>query len=247
VLKTVQNILVSHLRNIYLNIWEKMEVPRDFKNAHIVTIFKKGDKSVCGNYRNISLLPTAGKAQAIILLKRLIPIAEQILPESQHGCRPNRGIIDMIFVARQVLDKSKEHRVPPHLIFYDLEKAFDSSCRETLWMILAKFGLSPRFRSIVRAFHDGMTGQVLHHGTASPEFPIQTGVKQGCVLAPTLSSLYIAALHQTFTEAAASNINISTRLNGIVFNLGRLRAKSKCQTILVNELQYADNIYSYVL
>jgi len=35
----------------------------------------------------------------------------------------------------------------------------------------------------MQELHDGMTGQVLHRGTTSPLFPIQTGVKQGCVLA----------------------------------------------------------------
>ena len=82
--------------------------------------------------------------------------------------------------------------------------------------------LTPRFFSIVRALHDGMTGQVLYNGTASPEFPIQTGVKQGCVLAPTLFSLYLAALHQALPETAASDVGILTRLEGNVFNLRRL-------------------------
>lgn len=241
VFKTANSLLAPHLHNIFLNIWEKAEVPSDFKDALIVTIFKKGDKSVCGNYRGISLLSTAGKVLAVILLKRLVPIAEEILPETQHGFRPGRGTIDMIFVARQLLEKSKEHRVPLHLIFFDLEKAFDSICRETLWRILAKFGLPSRFISIVRALHDGMTGQVLYRGTTSPEFSIQTGVKQGCVLAPTLFSLYLAALHQTLPETATSDVNISTRPEGNVFNLGRLRAKTRCQTIPVNELQYADD------
>ena len=121
---------------------KKTEVPSDFKNALIVTIFKKGDKSICGNYRGISLLSTAGKVLSVILLKRLIPVAEEILPETQHGFRLNRGTVDMIFVARQLLEKSKEHRVPLHLIFFDLEKAFDSICRETLWTLLGKFELN---------------------------------------------------------------------------------------------------------
>ena len=41
--------------------WDEAELPQDFKDAKIVTIFKKGDRSQCGNYLGISLLSTAAK------------------------------------------------------------------------------------------------------------------------------------------------------------------------------------------
>jgi len=83
VLKCGIHILGPLLHNIFLNIWEKKSLPIDFKNTLIVKIFKKGDKSDCGNYRGISLLSTAGKVFTTILLRRLHPIVEEILPETQ--------------------------------------------------------------------------------------------------------------------------------------------------------------------
>ena len=63
----------------------------------VISIYKKGDRSNCGNYRGISLLSTAGKILAKFLLKKLQTIAEVILPESQCGFRRSRSTIDMIF------------------------------------------------------------------------------------------------------------------------------------------------------
>lgn len=49
--------------------------------------------------------------------------------------------------------------------------------------------------------HDDMTARVIQQGAESEEFSISYGLKQGCVLAPTLFSLCLAALpmkpHQT--------------------------------------------------
>ncbi|MGH0140998.1 UNVERIFIED_CONTAM: hypothetical protein FKN15_055705 [Acipenser sinensis] len=63
-------------------VWEEESMPGDLRDTVIVTIFKKGDKSDCGNYRGISLLSATGKVITRILLNRLLPVAEELLPES---------------------------------------------------------------------------------------------------------------------------------------------------------------------
>ena len=47
--------LVHHLHRLFLKIWDNEEVPQELKDASIVTIFKKGSRTECGNYRGISL------------------------------------------------------------------------------------------------------------------------------------------------------------------------------------------------
>ena len=48
--------LKEKLLEILRECWTTEIIPQEFKDALIVTIFKKGDKAQCGNYRGISLL-----------------------------------------------------------------------------------------------------------------------------------------------------------------------------------------------
>ncbi|VDM05195.1 unnamed protein product [Schistocephalus solidus] len=47
---------------------------------------------------------------------------------------------------------------------------------------------------MVRQLHDGMTARVTDNGTVSEAFAVTNGVKQGCVLVPTLFSLMFSAM-----------------------------------------------------
>ena len=91
-----------------------------------MTIFKKGSRTEYGNYRGISLLSVAEKILAKVLLNRLLPLSESIIPETQCGFRPGRGTTDMIFSAQQVQENCREQGRDICLAFIDITKAFDS-------------------------------------------------------------------------------------------------------------------------
>ena len=58
-----------------------------WKKAPLITIFKKSNKMVCGNYHSFSLLLTPGKAFPRVLLNRLSGVAKNLLPDDQCGFR----------------------------------------------------------------------------------------------------------------------------------------------------------------
>ena len=125
-------------------VWEEEEVVGDWKDAEIVPIPKKGNLQVCDNWRGISLLDAVGKIFARVVQERLQVIAENILPESQCGFRKGRGCIDMIFAARQLVEKTREHDDSLFVLFIDLRKAYDSVPRSALWRVLEKVGVPPK-------------------------------------------------------------------------------------------------------
>jgi len=74
VLKYGGTSLKENFLELYNTCLEKMALPQDFKDALIVTIYKKrGERSECGNHRGISLLSIAGKILAKIVLNRVKP------------------------------------------------------------------------------------------------------------------------------------------------------------------------------
>ena len=125
--------LFSRLHQLITNAWEVGSVPQAWKDASIVTIYKKGDRTDCGNYRGISLLSIAGKIFARILLNRLSThITPEVLPETQYGFRGNRSTVDMIFCLRQLQEKCIEQDRPLYMVLVDFSKAFDTVGRTGL-------------------------------------------------------------------------------------------------------------------
>ena len=76
----------------------------------------------------------------------------------------------------------------------DLTKAFDLVSRNGLFKILPLIGCPPKLLSFIKSFHDGTQGTVQYYGSMSEAFNINCGVKQSCVLAPTLFNIFFSVL-----------------------------------------------------
>ena len=235
--------LLEKLHQLFTLIWQEETLPQDFKDASIIHLYKrKGNRQACDNHRGISLLSIAGKVLARVLLNRLIEHLERgHLPESQCGFRKDRGTIDMVFAARQLQEKCQEQNTDLYSTYVDLTKAFDTVSREGLWRIMSKYGCPHKFITIVRQFHDGMLARVQDGGESSAPFAVTNGVKQGCVLAPTLFSIMFSAMLSDAFRDKDMGISIRYRMDGSVFNLRRLQAKTKVSEDSINDLLFADD------
>ena len=154
--------LHRRLHDLIKTAWNQEQIPAEWRTSDIVTIYKKkGDRSDCNNSRGISLLSTASKVLAKIMLTRLTKhLTETTLPETQCGFRKERSTCDMIFVARQIQEKCHEQNRELYIAFIDLAKAFDTVNRELLWNVLTRFGVPNKFLAILKSLHDNMTARV---------------------------------------------------------------------------------------
>jgi hypothetical protein len=107
--------LHSEINKLIMLIWNREELPHQWKGSIVVPIHKKADKTDCSNYRGISLLSTSYKILSNILLSRLIPRADEITGDLQCGFRRN----DQIFYIRQILQKKWEYNGTVHQLFMD--------------------------------------------------------------------------------------------------------------------------------
>ena len=176
------------------------------------------------------------------MLNRLIVDLEHgLLPESQCGFRGGRGTVDVIFAARQPQEKCQEQYDDLFITFIDLTKVFDTDCTDGLWLIMEKFGCPRKCTALVRQLHDGMRATVLDNGDTSDSFPVTNGVKQGCVLTRTLFRMVFAAMLHDASKDNDDGIQLKYRTDEGVFNLRRLKAKTKVKVATLRELLFADD------
>ncbi|KAK2180435.1 hypothetical protein NP493_443g04030 [Ridgeia piscesae] len=188
-------------------------VPQAWKDANIATIYKKGDRTDCGNYRENSLLSIAGKIFARILLNRLSThITPEVVPETQCGFRGNRSTVDMILCLRQLQIKCIEQDRQLYMVFVDFSKAFDTVGRTGLWQLPRKYGCPDKFITItmIAALHAGMMANVSVGGEVSESFGVTNGVK--------LFSIFLSAMLDEAFRDMGGGVYIQYRQNADLCN-----------------------------
>ena len=91
--------------------------PSDWQLGVISPLAKKGEKSMCENYRGITLLSNSGNVYTRILEKRLRACVDSLLNVSQYGFCPGRGTTDAIFVVKVLLEKCWEWGIDKYVLF----------------------------------------------------------------------------------------------------------------------------------
>lgn len=101
--------IILHLRllHLYNKCWKYNRVPEEWNTAKVISIFKKGNRKDCANYRGISLTDTAYKIYAKILNNRLSILMEHLITEEQMGFRKGRSTIDGVFILQQIIEKHR--------------------------------------------------------------------------------------------------------------------------------------------
>eukprot|EP00666_Eupelagonemidae_sp_cell4sb_P017948 gene17948-biopygen22110 len=103
-------------------VWQHGQVPKAWRDAVVVPLPKGGDLRMCDNWRGISLLSVPGKILALVIVKRLTPLAESLLGETANGFRPGRGCEDVVAFVRDLLEQVNASKKGStlHAIFADL-------------------------------------------------------------------------------------------------------------------------------
>jgi hypothetical protein len=238
-------VLAQWLADIVTKIWKEGGEIQAWKDAVMIPIPKKGDMSICDNWRGISLLDVVGKVFARVMQIRLQKVAEEVLPESQCGFRKGRGCTDMVFAIRQLVEKMREHRSKGFILFVDLTKAYDSVPRAVLWQVLHKIGIPEETVRMVQSLHEGMEAVVRVGNETTEKIQVNNGVRQGCTLAPTLFNLYLAAVIKQWREQC-DELGITVKHNNNGGRLSDTRNQQSYVNCKITELQFADDAAAVV-
>ena len=135
--------------------------------------------------------------------------------------------MDLIFYLRQTQEKFIEQNMTLYAVFIDFTKAFDMVSRDGLWQVHTKFGCPAKFVNIIKSLHSGMQASVAHGTKHFNEFAVKNGVKQGCVLPPTLFSLNLSAMLEAAFDDSLDGVSIQTRHNADLFNVSHFKARER--------------------
>ena len=61
VIKAGSRTIHSEIHKLINSIWNKEELPEEWKESIILSVYNKGDKTHCSNYRGVTLLSTTSK------------------------------------------------------------------------------------------------------------------------------------------------------------------------------------------
>ena len=124
-------ILAPNTAEIYTLLFEASlqqgVIPDDWKNAKIMPLFKKGDKSKTENYRPVSLTSVSCKLLEHILCSNIMDHLEKysILIDIQHGFRQKRSCESQLITTINDFSNCLNNKGQIDSILLDFSKAFD--------------------------------------------------------------------------------------------------------------------------
>ena len=94
-LKETADILSGPIHQLFTKSFQSGTLPKQWKEANVKCIFKKGDKSSPGNYRPVSLTSVLCKSLEKIVREAIMKHLNKnnLLLDCQYGFRQNRGCI----------------------------------------------------------------------------------------------------------------------------------------------------------
>ena len=197
VLKELSHEISPILEIIFKMSLKTGQVPNDWKEANISTIFIKGDKHSSSNYRPVSLTCIIAKCMEHILVGNMMKHLElnNILHPLQYGFLKNYSYEIQLLSLFQNLASNPSQI---DLIIMDFSKAFDKVPHKFDW-----YGIRGNTRERILDFLSGRSQRVVLEGASSDSEPVVSGIPQDTVLGPVLFLLYINDLPDLAAHSSA--------------------------------------------
>ena len=183
-------------------------IPSEWKTSTIVPVPKGPNRSSPSGYRPVSLLPIVSKTlekHVSTLVRDHLAITTPI-PSSQWGFMPEWSTISALITVvnewLQALDEGNEICV----IFFDVQKAFDSVPHIPLLNRLAEIELPPAIIRWLKNYLADRVQFVAIEGAQSDILPVISCVPQGSVLGPLLFITYINDIAALVSEGSKINM-----------------------------------------
>ena len=205
------NKVIDVLTTICNSIWKNGKWPTPWTQSLVITLPKRGNLQLCQNYRTISLISHPSKVMLKVIQNRQKPQAEAIIAEEQAGFRAGRSTCEQIFNLRVLCEKYAHHQQHLYHVFIDFKKAFDRVCHEALWTTMKNYNISHDLICSIKGLYSNATSAVFNNGSIGEWFQASFGVRQGCLLSPTLFNIFLERIMTDALDGHAGTVSIGGR------------------------------------
>lgn len=227
-------MLIQSLQEAYL----KGEMSDSQKRAVITLIHKGKDlpRDQLNNWRPISLTNTDYKLLAKCLAYRLSTVIGDLVNGDQVGFIKGRKSSTVIRLIDDVIDYMNDTNKPGILLALDYSRAFDSISKDYILWSFKKFGFGDNFINWVKVITAKTESCINYCGWISEEFPVDSGIRQGCPFSPMA---FVLAL-----ELLAIKIRSDQSIQGIL--LPPVSSQIADQLHFIKLAMYADDITMFL-
>ena len=213
------------------------KVPNDWKDANIIPIFKKGNKTKAENYRPVSLTSITCKLLEHIIHSNIMDHLDKnnILNKIQHGFRQKRSCETQLITTINDLSNCLNERGQTDAILLDFSKAFDKVDHLGLINKMKNYGISDNLIHWTKSFLIGRNQKVTVEGVESNTLRVKSGVPQGTVLGPLFFLLYINDINLNLTPGTKMRLFAD---DSLLYR--QIRSTEDCE-ILQNDLNILQN------
>jgi ribonuclease HI len=190
------------LLDIFNHIWQSGKFPSSWHQAIVIPLPKPGkDTSDPNSYRPIALTSCICKTMERMVNSRLVYYLEQnnIITEFQSGFRKQRSTMDQLIRLDTWVREGLANGQHVVAIFFDLEKAYDTTWKYGILSDLFNAGLRGHLPTFISRFLEGREFRVRMSNTYSDLHSQEMGVPQGCVLSVTLFNLKVNSIVSCLT------------------------------------------------
>ena len=221
---------------IFQQSLETGEVPTQWREANVVPVFKKGDRSKPANYRPVSLTVIACKLLEHIIVTNIMTHMDNhhLFTDSQHGFRQKRSCETQLLITTSDLANALNDKKQTDMAILDFSKAFDKVSHRLLVKKLEHYGICGKTKTWIQSFLTHRKQRVVVDGEKSSDAEVLSGVPQGSVLGPALFLIFINDI--------ADKIKSSIRLFADDCLIYKTIEKKEDQKVLQKDL---DELYNW--